>query len=82
MAGSFAFPEQIWKKQINLITINTNINTAYAIGTIIVQQSANAIMPERISTTVNLRACLTWNETYFDVLLASKAITIPTAPIR
>ena len=63
IAGSFAFPEQIWKKEIIFIThkITCNIGNAIQprIGIIITKT-------DRIETTVILRACLTWNIVYFD----------------
>lgn len=63
IAGSFAFPEQIWKKEIIFIThkIICNIGNAIQprIGIIITKT-------DRIETTVILRACLTWNIVYFD----------------
>lgn len=56
MAGSFALPLHIWKKQIILITKKIISITANAIGTISVQNKINVQISIRISTTVNLRA--------------------------
>lgn len=40
IAGFFAFPEQIWKKQMILMTQSTAAITPYAAGTISVQNSS------------------------------------------
>ena len=61
IGGSLASPLQIEKKQMILTTASTNIQMTAAKGTIIVQQRRSVMIPVRVSITVNLRACLTWN---------------------
>ena len=63
IAGSFALPLQIWKKQIILITQRTIKKIPPAIGTISVKKSTADTIPTSTSTARNYSPCLKWNAT-------------------
>ena len=63
-------------------TENVNFMATQAIGIRNVQKNTAAMMPSRISRTVNLSAWRTWKPAYGELLLPRSAMITPTVPSR